>query len=1111
MGYNIFMIKKLKALSAFITSFALLVSLLPNLGLAQSVNPTSQPLVQQSDMVYLGKFTYPGDDGAGTSLGYGYKILGMGADGVSLYVGCIYGSTARITIPAVGGVAKVLDTCQKPANISDINPGDPNAKYMGGILAWQGKIITDAYAYYDGSATAAKSHWTGSSITNTSGPYTVGTMNPGFTAGNMGPLPQEWRSVLGGPAFTSQWALSIIGRSSSGPAFTVFDPAQLGVVNPVPATMLIGYPLSHTNPAIGSYGGNPQGPVYDMGTGQGGVAFPDGTRSILFIHRVGLTSCYGEGTSDQTLDRKPVPGTNGAVIYCYDLYDHGKGGHGYPYKLQVTAYDANDLLTVKSGTKNPWDMLPYSRWYLNEIDSSGSADIRSATYDTATKRVYVTRENGGGTPEVHVYQINIGANIIPPTQPSADIKVNNSDSAVSINSGLSANVTWTSTNASSCSVSPSNWTGTTGSQSTGALTANVAYLLTCTGSGGTATDSVTVNVTAPIVIRQEPVAYWKFDEGSGTTASDFYNSNPGTLINGPTWTTGISGGAINFDGVNDFVKIAHNSSLDLTGDTTISAWIKKDTNSGADVIVGKGNCYGTVCPYGMRSSGSGEINFDQNNGGSGQDTLSSNTTLSLGAWHHVAIVRSGSNRSIYLDGVLSAGPTAQSRLPSLSGDSFTIGTGDESFPTDAPFDGVIDEVRIYNRALSGSEISSLANTTTNTDTTKPTVTLTAPTTFTTVAGIPVFVSANATDNVGVAGVQFKVDGVNIGAEDMTSPYSVLWDTVGVTEGDHAITAVARDSAGNIQTSSSVVVTVTAPVVTDTTKPTVSITSPSSNSTVSGSVSVTASATDNVGVVGVQFKLDGTDLLSEDNSSPYSVTWNTDAVADGSHVLTAVARDAAGNTQTSSSVTVNVSNGGNDTTVVPPTVSISSPLNSSTVSNAVTISANAVDDLGVVGVQFKLDGVNLLPEDTTAPYSISWDTKTSANGSHMLTATARDVEGNQTTSSSVSVSVNNSAPTTGLKIGDKIKTTSTISVRSSAGGRYLGSQRTGKTGTITAGPGYANGLTWWKVNFTSGVDGWVAGNYIVKTTIAMTEDDYRNNIANIYLVIKYLQERLSAQN
>src|SRR5207244_6396 len=172
------------------------------------------------------------------------------------------------------------------------------------------------------------------------------------------------------------------------------------------------------------------------------------------------------------------------------------------------------------------------------------------------------------------------------------------------------------------------------------------------------------------------------------------------------------------------------------------------------------------------------------------------------------------------------------------------------------------------------------------------------------------------------------------------------------------------------TSSPVTVTVSNAPPADTTPPTVSITSPANGSTVSGTITATSTASDNVGVVGVQYKLDGVNLSAEDTASPYSTSWNTTGASNGSHTLTAVARDAAGNRTTSSPVTVTVSNAPPaDTT--PPTVSITSPANGSTVSGTITISAAASDNVGVVGLQFKLDGVNLGGEDTASPYSNSW--------------------------------------------------------------------------------------------------------------------------------------------
>jgi len=121
---------------------------------------------------------------------------------------------------------------------------------------------------------------------------------------------------------------------------------------------------------------------------------------------------------------------------------------------------------------------------------------------------------------------------------------------------------------------------------------------------------------------------------------------------------------------------------------------------------------------------------------------------------------------------------------------------------------------------------------------------------------------------------------------------------------------------------------------DTTPPTVSITAPTASATVTGTVTVTATATDNVGVLGVQFQLDGVSLGAEVATPPYAVAWNATTTADGAHVLTAVARDAAGNKATSTGVSVTVAN----TTTSPANVTapVISRVSLSVTSSGVTI-------------------------------------------------------------------------------------------------------------------------------------------------------------------------------
>jgi RHS repeat-associated protein len=94
-----------------------------------------------------------------------------------------------------------------------------------------------------------------------------------------------------------------------------------------------------------------------------------------------------------------------------------------------------------------------------------------------------------------------------------------------------------------------------------------------------------------------------------------------------------------------------------------------------------------------------------------------------------------------------------------------------------------------------------------------------------------------------------------------------------------------------------------------------------------------------------------------------------------------------------------------------TIALAQPLGGTTLTGGVNLAATAANSLGIAGVQFKLDGANLGAEDTTAPYTINWDTASASNGTHKLTAVARDPAGGLTTSTSVTVTVSNGAWTT----------------------------------------------------------------------------------------------------
>jgi len=192
------------------------------------------------------------------------------------------------------------------------------------------------------------------------------------------------------------------------------------------------------------------------------------------------------------------------------------------------------------------------------------------------------------------------------------------------------------------------------------------------------------------------------------------------------------------------------------------------------------------------------------------------------------------------------------------------------------------------------------------------------------------------------------------------------------------------------------------VVADMNAPTVTPMSPADGATVAGLFPLAVSASDDVAVVSVQFLLDGGSLGEPDTAAPYELNWDTTRVSNGVHVVTAVARDAAGN-QGSATVTVTVAN---DTTA--PTIAVLSPAGGATVTGTITFSVAASDDVGVTGVQVTLDGVNLGAERAAGPYEWSWNSATVPDGAHVLTATARDAAANQSVAVSVDFTVANSA-------------------------------------------------------------------------------------------------------
>jgi len=251
------------------------------------------------------------------------------------------------------------------------------------------------------------------------------------------------------------------------------------------------------------------------------------------------------------------------------------------------------------------------------------------------------------------------------------------------------------------------------------------------------------------------IAAYAFDDGGGVTAIDASGSGNTGTVSGATFTTlGKNGGALSFDGINDRMDVADATSLDLTTGMTLEAWVNPAAGSGYRTVVLK-DVPGDLS-YSLYSSGSGGTDGKPNawvrinstsTGAAGTGTLPVNT------WSFLAATFNGSSLVLYVNG-------AQVASKPVGG---SIRTSDNPLHVGGNpiwgeyFAGLIDDVRVYNRALSVAEISAdMASPVAVAESVPPAVSVTSPAGGSSVGGV-VTLAADATDNVGVAGVQVLLE------------------------------------------------------------------------------------------------------------------------------------------------------------------------------------------------------------------------------------------------------------------------------------------------------------------------------------------------------------------
>jgi uncharacterized repeat protein (TIGR03803 family) len=312
------------------------------------------------------------------------------------------------------------------------------------------------------------------------------------------------------------------------------------------------------------------------------------------------------------------------------------------------------------------------------------------------------------------------------------------------------------------------------------------------------------HATAAITILVAPagvdglIAAYGFDEGAGQIAGDASGNGHAGNIKQAQWSTaGRFGSALEFDGQNDWVTIADAADLDIRDAITLEAWVNPRSLSGWNTIVlkesGNGLAYSLYANDFYPLHPAGYVNV----GGSNDISVVDDTALALNSWSHVAMTYDGTMLRLYINGD-EVGRRALTGRIIATNKELRIGGNDVWGEF---FDGRIDEVRIYGRALQPSEIARDMKMPIAHEGLAPSVSIVSPIDGATLSGIPV-VTVSASDNLAISSVQLQVNGADYQMAQALAPFTF---SVELANGTHVLKAVARDVAGNVTTSAPITV------------------------------------------------------------------------------------------------------------------------------------------------------------------------------------------------------------------------------------------------------------------------------------------------------------------
>lgn len=431
---------------------------------------------------------------------------------------------------------------------------------------------------------------------------------------------------------------------------------------------------------------------------------PSGTGTSDFTVRVadsdGITGASDEDTQALSLQ---VAAANSVPNITTTSLPAATQGSAYSQTLQASGGNGALVWSLASGTLPAGLNLSSSGVISGTPSGSGTSNftVRVADSDSIT---------GSTDEDTQVLSILVNAtsnsvpNITTTTVPNGSVGTAYSQTLAA--TGGNGTPVWTlasgslppGLNLSSTGVI----SGTPTVATTKTFTVRVADSDGITGSSDEDTQAVT------LTILDSGLRVWlKLNETSGTTAADSSgNSANGTLVNGATWTTGQSGNGVNLDGSNDHVSLPAGLA-NFTGGLTITLWVRVDTVGDYARFVDLGVGQSNQNIWFGRVGTTNNLGFKVYNGTAGGTQVTATGAIATGSWQHFAVTQTSTGAVvIYKNGAQIA--TGSTTVP-VNVTRASNYLGRSNWSANAYLDGVLDDVRIYNRTLSATEVSLVYN------------------------------------------------------------------------------------------------------------------------------------------------------------------------------------------------------------------------------------------------------------------------------------------------------------------------------------------------------------------------------------------------------------------